>query len=266
VASELERQGGMTLTDQVRIRIQDAIYADEFGVTGRLPSERRLAVKYGVGRMPIRGALRDLMAQGMIQIEPGVGAFVSKKTKLDAPLGRLWSFTEEALARGQSPRSRVLETAVILASLDLASVFGVREGTQLVRISRVRMADGVPMGLEIAHLPRPLFPGIETHDFGTESLYTTLHESYGIRPTRARQTIEAAEPSAQEQELLELAPHIPVLRVSRISATDDDQVIEYVRGSWRADRSMLTIEIGYPDQLLRGQLTTASPDITRRSN
>lgn len=246
MASGLDRQGDLTLTEHVRLRLEDSISSGEFGTRGRLPSERQLAEKYGVSRMTIRGALLELLARGLILAEPGRGVFVAEK-KLDAPLGRLWSFTEETLSRGQAPRSRLLETSVVLASLDLARVFGVRDGTPLVRISRVRLADDMPMGWEVAHLPRPLFPGLESHDFGQESLYATLHEVYGAIPTKARQTVEAAEPSVQERQLLELPPRTPVLRVSRTSALADDRVIEYVRGSWRADRYLMSVEVGYRD-------------------
>jgi GntR family transcriptional regulator len=180
---------------------------------------------------------------GLIHVEPGYGAFVTAK-KLNDTLGRLWSFTEERLSHGQTPRSRLLETRIVLASLELAGVFGVPAGTPIVRISRVRIADDVPMGLEEANLPSPYFPGLESHDFEKDSLYTTLDVVYKARPTKARQTIEATEPTVEERRLLELPPRTPVLRVCRTSALDDDRVIEYVRSVWRGDRYLLTVETG----------------------
>ncbi len=233
-----------TLTEQVGARLEASIAARDLGANGRLPSERRLAEAYGVSRMTIRAALQTLRAKGVVEGEPRYGMFVARG-RVDHAAGMRLSFTEEMRARGQIARSRVLETSIIPASLDLARIFGVVAGTLLVRISRVRLADDMPLGWEVSHLPSAMFPGLESHDFERASLYATLEGVYGLRFSRSRQVVEAALPTKEERDLLDLPPRTPVLRVSSTSGLDDDRVIEYVRGVWRGDRYLLTIESGY---------------------
>jgi DNA-binding GntR family transcriptional regulator len=237
----VDRQGEGLLRDQVRAHLESAISSGEFAADGRLPSERRLADRYAVSRMTIRGALQDLVARGVVRIEPRFGAYVPERRVTDT-LDRLWSFTEERRAHGQVPRNRLLETRIVVASLELAHVFDVTPGTPLVRIVRIRIADDVPMGIEESFLPSRLFPGLEIHDFESESLYATLEAEYGGRPSHGRQTIEAAEPSDEERSLLEMPPRTPVLRVRRISSGPDGRVMEYVRSVWRGDRYLLNVE------------------------
>ena len=238
------RREAAGLTRRVSLKLEEAIASGEFRVHERLPSERKLAELFGTSRMTIRGALAGLLAGGLVYIDPGRGTFVAERA-LELPTAVLWSFSEEMLARGQTPSSRLLELTVIPAALDLASVFAVVPGTPFVRISRVRLANNIPMGVEVAHLPSHLFPGLESYDLERESLYATLSRVYGVRPTRGHQTIGAAMPSAEQRALLELPPETPVIRCSRTSVVDDGHAIEFVSAVYRADRYLMTVDVGY---------------------
>ena len=192
--------------------------------------------------MTIRAALADLAVSGIVYSSRGRGTFVAEK-KVEQPLRGLTSFTEDVQARGQHPTSRLIETVVVPAALELAHVFGVEAGAPLVRVKRVRLADDLPLAIETTHVLQRLCPGLETHDFGTESMYATLRGVYGISPAYARQSIEAATPTAEERALLDLPPHTPVLRMSRVTKVADGTVVEFVRATYRGDRYLLTVEL-----------------------
>jgi GntR family transcriptional regulator, transcriptional repressor for pyruvate dehydrogenase complex len=58
----------------------------------KLPSERQLAIRFGVSRPVVREALRSLVERGLIEISPGRGAFVRAMRVSDAarPLAALY--------------------------------------------------------------------------------------------------------------------------------------------------------------------------------
>ena len=58
--------------------IQSKIESGELQVGMKLKSERILAEEYGVSRNVIREALKTLSQKGLISVEPGRGAYVSK--------------------------------------------------------------------------------------------------------------------------------------------------------------------------------------------
>lgn len=58
------------------IDIQNRVLSGEWGPGSQLPSERELAVEYGVSRPVIREALAGLVELGFIEIHPGRGSFV----------------------------------------------------------------------------------------------------------------------------------------------------------------------------------------------
>jgi GntR family transcriptional regulator, transcriptional repressor for pyruvate dehydrogenase complex len=75
----------------------------------KLPSERQLAIRFGVSRPVVREALRSLVERGLIEIAPGRGAFVRAARTSDAarPL--------EVLYRRQKTTARdVVEARLML--------------------------------------------------------------------------------------------------------------------------------------------------------
>jgi GntR family transcriptional repressor for pyruvate dehydrogenase complex len=57
--------------DDVSGQLRTAIVAGEIPEGARLPGERELAVRFGVGRPTVREALRSLEALGIVEIRPG---------------------------------------------------------------------------------------------------------------------------------------------------------------------------------------------------
>lgn len=50
----------------------------------RLPSERELAARFGISRPIVREVLREFQERGLVEIQPGRGAFVRRQSTLDA--------------------------------------------------------------------------------------------------------------------------------------------------------------------------------------
>lgn len=238
----LDRDSAVPMFEQIKERLERAIAAGEFAVHERIPSERELSTQYGVSRMTIRQALGALARSGALYARSGKGTFVAE-LKIEQPLQRLTSFTEDMRARGLRPSSRLLAAERIGAPLEIADALGLSPGAELVRISRLRLADDEPLALEIAQLPHARCPGILSYDLGRRSLYEVLHAEYGISLARARQTIEAATPDDDERALLHLPHGVPVLRIRRLTHASDGAPIEFVRSAYRGDRYQLGVEL-----------------------
>jgi GntR family transcriptional regulator, transcriptional repressor for pyruvate dehydrogenase complex len=72
-----------TITDQVAERLRQLINSGEYKPGDRIPSERDLAVRLGVGRPAVREALRELKAQGLLVV--GRGAQGTNVANLPSP-------------------------------------------------------------------------------------------------------------------------------------------------------------------------------------
>jgi len=66
--------------DAIASALAERVLSGELAAGDRLPSERRLALEFGASRPMVREALRSLIERGLIEVEPGRGAFVRSDT------------------------------------------------------------------------------------------------------------------------------------------------------------------------------------------
>nr|WP_278116061.1 FadR/GntR family transcriptional regulator [Mesorhizobium sp. WSM4875]WIE94614.1 FadR/GntR family transcriptional regulator [Mesorhizobium sp. WSM4875] len=79
-----------SLTLQTERALRERISDDSIKVGDKLPTEKALALEFGVSRTVIREAVAALRADGLLEAKHGVGVFVSQKTGEEAtPAGNL---------------------------------------------------------------------------------------------------------------------------------------------------------------------------------
>jgi GntR family transcriptional regulator len=242
-SGHLDRGSAIPIFEQIAKQLREAIAEGPLGADQRLPSEVSLAEQFRVSRMTVRKAVDQLVNEGVLYRRPAHGTFVADRY-MEQPLSRLTSFTQDVAARGMRPSSVVLAMDTTDATFEMAQLCGLPPGAKVVRIARLRLGDGEPLALERVFLPAAYVPAIEKHDFSRESLYQVLREEYGIVVASARQTIEAALPTPEEQEGLGIAKTAPVLRISRLTSDTEGRVIEHVRSAYRGDRFQLSVALG----------------------
>lgn len=238
----LDRQGPTPIFEQVKALLESAIAGGELSPHQRIPSERELSLALGASRMTIRQALMALTTEGSLYTRSGKGTYVAER-KIEQPLQRLTSFTEDIRARGFRPASRVLDQELVPASLEMAAALAMRPGAEVVRVRRLRLADDRPLAIETAHLPHAICPGVLQLDLSAISLYEMLRTRYDIELRSAKQTIEASQPDAEERRLLELPRAVPVLRIHRLTSSGEGRPVEFVRSVYRGDRFQLHVEL-----------------------
>lgn len=91
---EIERAHKVTLTESVTKQLISLILSGAFAPGEKLPSQKELANKFGVGRTCIREAMQGLALMKLIEIRAGSGAFVatsqiSRNLDADALLGSI---------------------------------------------------------------------------------------------------------------------------------------------------------------------------------
>lgn len=220
------------IKDYLRLNIQNGV----FPVNTRIPSERRLAEQFGVNRLTVSKALDELAQEGLVYAQVGKGTYVAP-VKIDQTLQSLTSFSQDMQRRGYMPSSRVIYAGIDPASPEVARALSIPSGAEVAVLERVRLADGQIIALEQSHILYAVCPGIlANHDFSRESLYHVLRTDYRLRLTHAHQTIEAQVVTAGTYQHLEAEPGTPVLSITRVTYTEDNTPVEFVRSAYRGDR------------------------------
>jgi len=238
----VHKDSPLPLYYQLKELLKRGIEQEAYHPHDRLPSEIELSKQFDVSRMTARRALVDLENEGFVYREPGRGTFVAEP-KLRQGLLRLTSFTEDIKSRGMTPGARVREVALVREARS-ATRLGVPEDAPLVKVQRLRLADGSPLALETSHLVHRLCLGIEALDLADRSLYRLLHERYGLTLGRAEQYIEAKPAGPLEAEVLNLDKGKSVLLMERTAFLDDDRTaVEFVESVYRSDRYRFYVEL-----------------------
>jgi len=217
--------------------LREQISKGELEARRPIPSERQLEKSYSVSRTTIRQAIDMLVRQGYLYREHGRGTFVSPH-KLQKGISELTSFTEDMRGRGIVPGQKILEIGCISPPEDVRTHLELpAECTKVLHIERLRLGDGLPMGLQTSYYSLPEGLNVtreELEEVG--SIYKILQEKFHLIPTEADETLEVALATPREATLLQIAPGSPLLLSERTTYSQNRQVIEFVRILYRGDR------------------------------
>jgi GntR family transcriptional regulator len=207
-----------------------------------LPSEEELSRICGVSRMTTRQALQALKNQGLVSRHKGQGSFVSQP-RVEKDISHLSGFTAEMHVLGMRASSRVLESATISASLEIAQQLKIPVSSPVFHLLRLRFANELPVAIEKIHLSQERFPGIEKLDFARLSLYKTLRERYDVRVSLADEILEARSATRREAELLDVHVRASLLVISRTLWNIDGTPVETAHSVYRGDRYRAVMSI-----------------------
>jgi GntR family transcriptional regulator len=113
----------------------------------KIASARELANTYGVSIMTIRQALAVLADEGVIYTIPGSGTYVAGE-KVSKRLVFV-SFSQEVSDKGMKPTSKIIKAErVTINKAELAKVLQIAIGDSAYKVTRVRLADDIPLALE----------------------------------------------------------------------------------------------------------------------
>jgi GntR family transcriptional regulator len=239
---EIGRSVGVPLYQQLRSILSARLRHGDWKPNDKLPTEDELAVQFGVSKATVRQALRDLTQAGLLRREQGRGTFVADDKVRFGPR-HLTSFTEEMQLSGVATRSRVLERAVVAAGAAIANRLQVKEGSDLFRLRRLRLAGDEPMAIQTAHVACHLAPNLfETH-FETASLYDTLERRYGLVLYSAEQIHSAASAGRDEAGLLRVPEGTAVLACERLTFMRNGMPLELTQSIMRGDRYQIHLRL-----------------------
>lgn len=239
-STAIERNG-LALYAQLDNQIRQRILSGEWPVGSMIPPEPKLCEIFQVSRITVRHALSRLAAEGLIAREQGRGTFVRDRN-LVADARSVRSFTDEVVGLGMKPTSRLVSMAEVRPTPEVRDALGLGSKDRVLRIIRIRLGDGKPIGLQTAVLVSSRVPGLSGDDVEAGSLYETLRTKFGITPMEAIETFTVAGISAKDAKLLKVAPLSPAFFVERVTS-DAKGPFEHVSSVMRGDRYRIRLVI-----------------------
>jgi GntR family transcriptional regulator, histidine utilization repressor len=177
-----------------------------------MPSEADLVAKFGVSRMTVNRALRELQSEGLIERIQGAGTYAAQLHRVSSTL-TIRDLHDEIEGRGHAHQAVVAIAREEKAPAALAQRLGLSAGARVFHTLIVHHENGLPLQCEDRYVNPACAPDYLDVDF---TRITPTHYLLEVAPLwEAQYSIEASAPTAEEARLLGLGAGEPCLVIVR---------------------------------------------------
>jgi GntR family transcriptional regulator len=236
----LDRQSGLPLHVQVERLLRGLAGRPEYRGGKPFPDEVSLAQRLGVSRNTVRAGIARLVFEGVVERRAGSGTRVTSSS-VRSGIGAWQSFTREMEGKGLRVETFSREATMEPASREVARGLGVRAGTRVLRLDRLRGWKGEPVVLFRSWLhPRLGLTGKEDFE---KPLYELIESVSGAVAEGSREELGAVEADAKLARILRVRPGTSLLRRVRVVSDPGGRPLEYAVVHYRSDRFTLTLDL-----------------------
>jgi len=230
----MQRNTGEPLCAQIESVLSYEIADGTLSAGVQIPTEDHLIVRFRMSRITVRRAGQNLVNRGLVEIRRGRGTFVTLP-RITQGLTELTGSVEDIEALGRRAPARLIDKRIVNASEGVVRQLSLIKGRKVVRLQRVRLADGLSVSFEETYLPLEIGEKIITNDLEKQPVFSLLEHKYKIPLLEAEYRLEAVTAEADAAEALEIAQGSPIFRIERASYTTGGAPIDYERLHYRGD-------------------------------
>jgi len=197
---------------RVKQFLKDGLASGRWPPGALMPSEAELVAMFGLSRMTVNRALRELQNEGLVERSQGIGTFAAPLHRVASTL-TIRDLHEEIESRGQRHDASVHIAREERAPPALAERLGLKPGARVFHTLILHRCNGVPLQCEDRYVNPACAPGYLSADF---TRITPTHYLLDVAPLwEAQYSIEASAPTAEEARLLGIGERDPCLVVVR---------------------------------------------------
>jgi len=215
---DINRSSDIPLYQQIVSILMEEISKGELKPGDKLMPEVELAKTFDVSRMTVRQALDEMIRQRIVTRKRGYGTFLLTK-----PVQRILrpniitGFYDDFSSQGRDLVSIVIEREVVLAPDDIADGMELSQNARVVKLTRVRCCDSIPVVLDESYLPVFMWEHIKGVDLSNRSLFKLIEQKVKMVPERGEITMRACTATSYLAKHLGLAVGDPVLYAKMVN-------------------------------------------------
>ncbi|MEH6388012.1 MULTISPECIES: GntR family transcriptional regulator [Pseudomonas] len=226
-------QSPLPLYVQIRDSLRRKILEGSYAIHERLPSENEMMNAFGVSRITIRQALRDLHNEGLVFSAQGKGTYVSKP-KAVQNVQRLQGFGEAMAAQGYEATARLLSIRQCKPAKPVIAALHLPAHEDVVEVKRVRYLNREPVCLESSYFPLDIGQPLFSRDLSGD-IFPMLENAFGIPLGSADIGLDAVLADDETHELLGVKTGEAILRVERLTHDRSGRPVDFEYLCYRGD-------------------------------
>lgn len=221
------------LYHQVYLILKEHVRSGTYSTGAALPTEQTLCQDFGVSRITVKRAMRELVADGFVVRQRGKGTFVAEGVAAPSS-DAMTDLLKSVEAIGAATDVRHLSSDLIEPPTDVAAKLKLEPGKKVLKSSQIRFSVGEPLSLIVTYIPEAIAEQLHA---GSENLPMLVQlNKAGVPVARAEQEITAtlAEPSVAVPLGIEVGA--PLLKLTRLVLNDAGEPVEWLTSLYRGDR------------------------------
>ena len=243
---------------QVARTLFDEIESGRYGVGSLLPTEFELCEQFGVSRFTVREAVKQLVQQGMVTRQPGVGSRVLAQRPVKQYTQTMTGITDLRQYASETTL-QVTKSELLPVAGELAKLLDANKGETWLHIEGLRYQAGQPQPICLTDVyVAPRFRSLEgVRDAMRQPLYRILEKQFNCTIKTVHQEIRAMVLNAQIAKQLGVSTRTAGLWIARRYLDERDELVELAVSVHPADR------FSYRESFRRDwQLNNINTDIT----
>jgi GntR family transcriptional regulator len=215
------------LYKDVKRQLMEALTRGEWKPGEAIPSERRIAERFGISIGTVRKAIDELVAENILIRQQGRGTFVATHTR-DRLLFYFFHIVPEQGPK-EYPEVELLTFVRAKAERGVADRLQIEAGDPVLRIRNALRLAGKRMIVDDITVSAQRFPGLSEKRFRERpsTIYNLYQDLYGISVVRSSERLRAVAADAEIAQLLGIAPGAPLLQIRRIALAYNDLPVEF---------------------------------------
>lgn len=215
-----------TLSFQVFEDLLSKIKSNYYKVGDKLPTELEMIEVYGVSRAPIRQALGQLQAEGLIDRRPGIGTVVVERPGV-GPWTPMGGFSLQFSKRWNQLSCKTIEVVKIFPDEKIYNALKIPLEKPVVKITRIRFHNDEPV-----FLLKHYYVDIDEEKIKAAGEILLMRqfakEVLGIQFSSVTEEITAVVADEHLSFFFNVEVGYPLLCINRVSFDESFQPVEYV--------------------------------------
>lgn len=216
---------------RIKNDITDRIHEGLWRGGDAIPAEIALAEEFGVSRMTVNRALKELAEAGVLERRQGSGTFVAQQ-QFNHTFVEVRNIAEDIQRAGKCYQAKVVKQGFVdFSELPNTAQKRFKSHQPIYQVDILHLADNLPIQYERRWVDCAMLPDFAKQDFGCINTSSYLIEQVPL--VRGNYIIKATTPPADIARLLHITPltdehYCPALLLSRHTYSGDD-VVTYVQ-------------------------------------
>ncbi len=213
--------------------------------SGPLYTEEELAHRFGVHRLTIRQALKELERDGLVYRQRGLGTFRAPPKLRGEPI-YLDSFVDQWSLQGRRVRSEVIAFEDATADSRTATALQLADSAEVVHVERRRYVDDQMLVVDHIFLPAEIGRALTIDDLVAQTLHRAMRHRTGRVACDGVLELEATVAHDDEARVMGIAPGSPLF-LRRLTLRDAQlHPLSYGWSLYRADLYSYSLTVPLP--------------------